>query len=81
MEYIIISCPHCNDQIQIYLKEIKCAIYRHGVYKSNYKQIDSHLNEENCNNLIENDLIYGCGKPYQLIKVINEWKVISCEYK
>ena len=81
MDYIIVNCPHCNDKIQIYLKEINCKIFRHGVYKHNYVQIDPHLPKDQCEKLKQNDLIYGCGKPYMLVKVLNKWEITRCDYK
>jgi hypothetical protein len=78
-EYFIVSCPHCMENIIIYEKEIKCAIFRHGVYKDTYKQIDPHLPKNECDNLAKNNKIIGCGKPFKLIK--NEsWTTIICDY-
>ena len=31
------------------------------------KQIDPHLKKEECDRLKSKNLIYGCGKPFQLI--------------
>lgn len=35
---ICVSCPHCHEFILI--SEIKCAIFRHVIYKHNGQQID-----------------------------------------
>lgn len=92
MDYIIIKCPHCNDEILIYLNEINCLIFRHGILKDTLKQIDAHASKEICDNLFENKLIYGCGKPFRLNKVNVEgishvqipsdkkYEAIICEY-
>jgi hypothetical protein len=69
MSEFIITCPHCLDYIII--KKINCGIFRHGVLISNGKQIDSHIKKKK---------IYGCGKPYQVIKEGDEYKVNICEY-
>ena len=79
--YIIIICPHCNVEILVYENEIKCAIFRHGIYKDTYKQINPHLSRELCEKLINDNLIIGCGKPFQLIKKNNTWKAEICDYK
>ena len=63
---LIIKCPHCNQTIIIEEKDINCAIFRHGVYKSNFKGIDPHLCKEKCDQLIKENKIYGCGKPFKL---------------
>ncbi len=50
------------------------------IQKTN-EQIDSHLSEEKCNILIKNDLIYGCGKPFQIIiQDDGTWIIQKCEY-
>jgi hypothetical protein len=82
---MIIKCPHCDSDILI--NKINCKIFRHGVYKNTFKQINPHLDKDNCDNLIKNDLIYGCGKPFELILISeldkNEptYIAIKCDYK
>lgn len=76
-EYIVIECPHCQTQIQIYKNEINCAIFRHGILKSTGTQIGSHSSKEECTKLIKNGLIYGCGKPF---KLVDGNKVEICDY-
>ena len=61
---IIIECVHCKCLIEII--EINCRIFRHGVFKRDFNQIPPHLNKEECEKLIKNDEIYGCGKPFKL---------------
>jgi hypothetical protein len=79
MEEKIITCPNCNDILII--SEINCSIFRHGIYKKTNEQIDPHLSEKKCNILIKNDLIYGCGKPFQIIIQDNgDWIVQKCDY-
>lgn len=65
MEYYIIKCPHCNDEILIYKKNIKCEIFRHGVYRNNLKGINPHESKKECDRLFNENLIYGCGKPFK----------------
>ena len=60
----IIQCPHCKEFIEIL--ELNCRIFRHGIYKDNYKQIPPHLAKSQCDFLKENNLIYGCGKPFKI---------------
>ena len=74
---IVVVCPHCKLLIQILKKEFNCKIFRHGIYKKNYRQIDPHLPKVLCDALKEKDLIYGCGKPYKLQVIDNEWIAIS----
>lgn len=81
MSIIYLTCPHCNDGIEINLNEINCKIYRHGVYKNNYQQIDPHMKKETIDELKEKDSIFGCGRPFEIIKSQeNEWKLVVCDY-
>jgi hypothetical protein len=78
MVEFVITCPHCLDYIII--KKINCGIFRHGILISNRKQIDNHATKKMCDNYIIKKKIYGCGKPYQIIKEGDEYKVNICEY-
>jgi len=55
-------------------------IYRHGVYKETLKQIDPHMKKEECDRLANKGLIYGCGKPFKIIKENGKYKIFKCEY-
>jgi hypothetical protein len=82
---IIIFCPHCNEPILI--EKLNCRIFRHGIFKENGLQIPPHSSKEDCDNLIENNKIFGCGKPFEIIVKIkensNEFEYIPeiCDYK
>ena len=82
MSSIMIKCPHCNEYIIIYKKDFNCKIFRHGVYKNNNKQINPHLNKNECDRLFKEGLIYGCGKPFKLIINEQENKYLTeiCDY-
>jgi len=71
---LIVKCPHCDDYVEI--MQLNCAIFRHGVYKKNNQQMHPHSPKYICDDAIQNNLIYGCGKPFQ---IINEVAVV-CEY-
>ena len=75
---MIVNCPHCSHSIEIL--EINCAIFRHGIFKDSYTQIDPHLCKDECEKLIKNNKIYGCGKPFKLIKENNTYIAVICEY-
>jgi hypothetical protein len=80
MEYLFVNCPHCKEPIIIYLNEINCAIFRHGIYKETYHQIHPHMPKEECDRLILLNVIYGCGKPFRLIKEEKNYKAEVCDY-
>ena len=72
---MIIECPHCKTMIEII--ELRCRIFRCGIMKNNFTQINPHLSEIKCNNLKKNDEIYGCSKPFY----IDENNVVrKCDY-
>ncbi len=75
---LVIECPHCNEPILI--EQLNCKIFRHGVYKSTNQQINPHLSKNKCDELILNNLIYGCGKPFKIITNDDKFKVEICDY-
>ena len=76
---LIVVCPHCQDPVLI--EELNCRIFRHGVFIENGKQIDPHAEQVVCEKLINEKLIYGCGKPFKIIeKKEAEFEAVICEY-
>ena len=76
---LVVACPHCYDTILI--SAINCQIFRHGAYKANNEQIPPHTSQAECERLAGGDLIYGCGKPFRIVKnEINENVVTVCGY-
>ena len=49
--------------------------------KDSLKQMDPHCPKNECDRLFSQGLIYGCGKPFQIIVNGNEVRVEICEYK
>ncbi len=82
METIIVACPHCEQLVEIMRNEVNCAIFRHGIYKANLKQMDPHAPKDVCDELVYQELIYGCGKPFKLIlkKDLELWRAETCDY-
>jgi hypothetical protein len=81
-DLITVKCPHCELLIEISKKHINCAIFRHGMFKSNLQQMDPHTPKHICDEVVRANLIYGCGKPFKLF-----WNMTSdlywaekCEY-
>ena len=77
---IIVECPHCKDLISILENEINCGIFRHAVYKENMKYINPHATYDECQELIKNNSIYGCCKPFKLIKIDYYYYTVKCDY-
>ena len=68
----IIKCPHCD--MSIIIEEVRCGIFRCGIYKDTFQQVDPHLPKEECDKL--GNTIYGCSKPFQIINNI----ISKCDY-
>ena len=78
-DYPIIQCPHCGNQVLI--EQINCAIFRHGILKSNGEQIPPHASKADCDRLVETNQVYGCAKPFKLIKDLSgNWIGEICDY-
>ena len=75
---IFVTCPHCSEHIEI--EKINCAIFRHGVTKKDFKQISPHESKINCDKLFIEQKIYGCGKPFKIIKEDDKYIAIECDY-
>ena len=77
-EHIII-CPHCDEPVII--EKLNCGIFRHGILKNTGKQMEPHSNKTICDELKHKDLIYGCGKPFQIIiDNSGQYLVTTCDY-
>jgi hypothetical protein len=77
---IIITCPHCFGVVLVKKSDINCKIFRHGVLKSNNQPINPHSTQEECQYFINNNLIYGCGKPFRIVLEDEKWYAEICEY-
>lgn len=75
---IVVNCPHCNNPVLI--EQLNCKIFRHGIFKSNNIQINPHSSKQDCDYYINNDLIYGCGRPFRIVENNNEIETEICEY-
>ncbi len=79
-DFYFFQCPNCKGDIIVQKNELNCKIFRHGIYKKNFEQVDPHLSLEKCNNLIKNDEVIGCCKPFQISKSNNILIVHTCDY-
>ena len=77
-EHIIVLCPNCQEFVLI--EKLNCSIFRHGILIKSGKQINPHATKELCDYYKKKNKIYGCGKPYQIIKQDNQFIAIKCDY-
>ena len=75
---LLVTCPHCTQMIEIV--EVNCAIFRCGIEKATGQQISPHLQKEECDRLVIQELIYGCGKPFRIQMESDGYKAVICEY-
>ena len=73
-----IECPHCN--LMILIEKLNCGIFRHGVIISTGQQIPPHAPKEECDHFVNNGLIHGCGKPFQILLIDNKVVIQICDY-
>lgn len=76
---LLLHCPHCQDYFEVLTQEINCAIFRHARFKDG-NDVNPHSTKEQLDEWIKNDLIYGCGKPFQVVFVDNQFKTELCDY-
>ena len=74
--YYIFKCPECKIYIIVLKTEINCRIFRCGVYISDNQAIAPHAPKIECDRLKNENLIYGCGKPF----IFKDTHVEICGY-
>ena len=77
IEFHSLTCPHCSGTIIVYPNELNCRIFRHGVYRATNEPIPPHTSKDECDRLVLENLIHGCGKPFM---VNNEIQAVACDY-
>lgn len=77
-DFIVFDCPHCGATIAVAPNELNCKIFRCGEYKSTKTPIPPHASKEDCDRLVRDKLINGCGGPFMYDT--NEKKAVKCDY-
>ena len=78
-EDLLVECPNCA--MLILISKINCQIFRHGSYKINGEQIPPHTSQAECEALVASQSIYGCGKPFRIVKNENNENIaVLCGY-
>lgn len=76
----IFGCPHCGGTVVVNQSETACCIFRHAVYKANGSQVNPHASKNECDRLVENNLVNGCGKPFRFVYSQPYNYVEKCDY-
>jgi len=71
---LVIQCPHCLEYI--FIDQLNCCIFRHGIFISNGQQIPPHSSKQDCDYFVKNKMVYGCANPFKII----DDKAYKCEY-
>jgi len=78
------ACPHCRGGVEVEHNQVNCTIFRHGRYISSGQQVNPHASKEQCDNLKQTNKIWGCGKPFRLVKkndgTHSFYIVMKCDY-
>jgi len=77
-DFIVFECPHCDVTIAVPAGELNCKIFRCGEYKTTKTPIAPHASKEECDRLVRENLINGCGKPFKYDS--EEKKAVECGY-
>ena len=59
------NCPHCDVMCQVPRNEIRCTIFRHANFKNDMSFVPPHASKKLCDSWIENNLVWGCAKPFK----------------
>lgn len=84
-DFLLFNCPNpqCNQLIYVKIKEINCQIFRCGIFIGNNQQVAPHSSKSDCDKYLENNMIYGCARPFYFVKnlenVFSSY-VILCDY-
>jgi hypothetical protein len=79
-DFYSIICPYCSINIIVMKNELNCRIFRCGQYIKNGAQIPPHLAKNQCDDLVQRKLIYGCSKPFRLDGSTNDLYAVKCGY-
>jgi hypothetical protein len=77
---LFVKCPHCEGMMELPINELNCRIFRHGVLKCNTQQVNPHLSKQECDNLVQHDLVFGCCRPFIIVVNENKYYINICDY-
>jgi hypothetical protein len=83
----IFNCPQCGLYLEVEKSQVNCEIFRHGFFYNQTpygihltSQMNPHASKNECDFLVRENKIIGCGKPFRMIKEADEYSVVECEY-
>ncbi len=79
-EDYVFQCLHCKQPFVIAAKDFNCKILRHGVFRVTNQPMNPHAAKEECERLVKEEKIYGCGKPLRIVKQNESYILEICDY-
>lgn len=83
----LLTCPHCDGNIQIQENQINCSIFRHAIWKNPVREMKTpfnpHAPKKEVDAALKNGEIFGCGKPFKfkyINKTTKRGKLVECDY-
>lgn len=85
----VFNCPHCDMFVQVEKNQVNCHIFRHAYLVNKLSngqiqllgQIGPHTPKAQCDQLIKEERIVGCGRPFKFVKQDNgEYRAEICGY-
>ena len=79
----VFTCLHCGDPFVVRGGEFNCRILRHGVMRSTMEPMNPHAPRPECERMVREGLIYGCGKPLRITRerdMSGNYIVEICDY-
>ena len=61
----------------VYHGELNCRIFRHGVYRHSNEPVPPHTPKTECDRLLSENRIEGCGKPF---RITDQMEAVMCDY-
>ena len=79
-DFYLLQCPHCDGTVFVLSHEIRCRIFRHGVFRDTGQPIPPHSSKEDCDAWSAANRLYGCGKPFRVEWKETGWVALVCDY-
>ena len=79
-DMLIYPCPHCGLLCTTAIKELACHIFRHGYDVVRKSQIPPHASLLECDKFANTKGVFGCCRPYKIIKKNQYYYADVCDY-
>ena len=77
---LFFECIKCGIGLEVHIKDLNCKIFRCGAYKKNLQPIHHHASKYDCDKLVRDNLIIGCGCAFEIIQIQDLYTAVECSY-